>query len=96
MNQNKKAKEEWEKKQAEAEKVRKLNEVCVFFVFQIFSWETKHARMHTDGIFYVYAHLIKFKVLNLTAYSLRVAMELMVIKTEMKVVLNHLRYVNFA
>lgn len=72
---------------------------CVFFVFQIFSYAitlTKHARMHTDGIFYVYAHLIKFKVLNLTSYSLRVAMELMVIKTEMKVVLNHLRYVNSA
>lgn len=64
MNQNKKAREEWEKKQAEAEKVRKLNEVCVFFVSQIFScnhtWETKRALTHTDGIFYVYVHLIKF------------------------------------
>lgn len=80
---NQKAKEEWEKKQAEAEKIRKLNEVSALLF--VFFKEVNALQMQSSVD----------NVIECSEFSLRVKMGLMEIRRKMMAVANRLRYVAF-
>lgn len=85
MRINRKAREEWEKKQAEVEKLRKLNEVS--YASGIFPM---HAFLLHVCISNLCAYDINLVILSL--YRLTVILELMVTRRRMMVVINLQRY----